>query len=56
MLRGEREGKPRLAFMGVSEIEDNQIEVECQLTTYNKKTVTFKVGYLIVCVKSVSSN
>lgn len=40
---GEFDGKPRLTIKNLSEIEEHQFEVECQLTTYNLKTVTFKV-------------
>ncbi|XP_076806926.1 uncharacterized protein LOC143450321 isoform X4 [Clavelina lepadiformis] len=39
---GEFDGKPRLTIKNLSEIEEHQFEVECQLTTYNLKTVTFK--------------
>ena len=46
--KGEYDGKPRLTILSLNPTEDNQIEVECQLTTYNLKTVTFKVGLLLI--------
>ena len=42
--KGEFDGKPRLTILSLSFTEDDQIEVECKLTTFNLKTVTFKVS------------
>ena len=44
--KGEFDGKPRLTIVKLRKTDENQVEVECQLTTYNLKTVTFKVTRL----------
>nr|XP_018667929.1 serine/threonine-protein kinase WNK1-like [Ciona intestinalis] len=40
--KGEFDGRPRLTITDIKTTEENLVEVECQLTTYNLKTVTFK--------------
>ncbi|XP_076809454.1 uncharacterized protein LOC143452388 isoform X1 [Clavelina lepadiformis] len=39
---GEFDGKPRLTVVSLNYIKENQVKVECLLTTYNLQTVTFK--------------
>ncbi|XP_039250337.2 uncharacterized protein LOC120328025 isoform X2 [Styela clava] len=40
--KGEYDGRPRLTILHLQKNQDDEVEVECQLTTFNLKTVTFK--------------
>ncbi|CAK8684682.1 unnamed protein product [Clavelina lepadiformis] len=41
-VRAEQRRSPQLKIIRLSKNEDNQVEVECLISTYNFKTVTFK--------------